>query len=129
MDTMEAKPLLKKLSYPNGEATMHKKMVVGFPGLFAKRANPTIIPTLPPQSVCRPWPILQGKLRVILDFWRSPHPPNNVGHTRFNKSKELQFVSGRHGVLPIARELSSDIILNILDKMHSLNKGPKENKL
>jgi hypothetical protein len=56
-------------------------------------------------------------------------PANNLVHARFNKPEELQFVSGRRGVLPIARELPSDIILDILDKMHSLKKGPKENKL
>jgi hypothetical protein len=66
---------------------------------------------------------------VILDLWRRPCPPNNFVHARFNKPEELQFVSGHYGLFPIARELLSDIILDILDKMHYWNKGPNENKL
>jgi hypothetical protein len=60
MDTMKPKPLLEKLPNPNGEAAMHKEMVVGFLGLLAKRAKPTIIPTPPPQTIRRPKSILQG---------------------------------------------------------------------
>jgi hypothetical protein len=59
MDTMKPKPLVEKLSNPNGEAAMHKEVVV-FLGLIAKRAKPTIIPTPPPQTIRRPKPILQG---------------------------------------------------------------------
>jgi hypothetical protein len=42
MDTMKRKPLFEKLPNPNGEAAMHKEVVVGFLGLLAKRAKPTI---------------------------------------------------------------------------------------
>jgi hypothetical protein len=54
---MNAKPIFKKLSNPRGEATMNKKVIVGFFDLLAKRAKPTIIPPPSPQPIGHPKPM------------------------------------------------------------------------
>jgi hypothetical protein len=58
---MDAKPLLEKLLYSNGEMTIDEKMVVVFFIFLTKWENATIFPTMPSEATRRPKPILHGK--------------------------------------------------------------------
>jgi hypothetical protein len=71
MDPHKTKPLLEKLPNSNGEAKMHKNMVVGLCDLLAKGAKFTIWPPAVLQPIGGPKTVLENKLSVVLYFWRA----------------------------------------------------------
>jgi hypothetical protein len=68
---------------------MDEKVIVGFFGLLAKRAKPTIFPSPPSQSIRRPKPILQRNPCMVFDFRGRPNFPNKVVQRRLNEAEEL----------------------------------------
>jgi hypothetical protein len=114
MDPHKTKPLLEKLPNSNGEAKMHKNMVVGLRDLLAKGAKSTIWLPAVLQPIGGPKTVLENKLSVVLYFWRAPSFPHNRVHIRVHEAKELSFVGRGCGVLAILRELPRDIVFHLL---------------
>ena len=114
---------------PNRVAALEEKVSTRFLLPLAKRAEAAIWPPTLLEAVGSPNAVLGKEPSKEFSFGRSPSLPNRLVEIGSDGADELHLISRFSGVIPICREIPSNVIIQCVMKLHPLTKSPKVEEL